>query len=64
MDKKLLSTIAIASMLGGMSGLDTYEDRRVRKPKPKKCRTVEQVKRRKKNRMANKSRALNFKRAR
>jgi len=60
--QKMLATLAIGAMLGNEL-LDATQTRRVNKPKAKKCRTVEQVKRRKKNRMANKSRALNFRRA-
>ena len=66
MDSKIKQTLAIGSLLA-MSAWDNPFDREPRqryKPKAKNCRSLDQVKRRKKNRMANKSRAINFKRAR
>lgn len=59
--KDVMSIMAIGALLAS-ADLGPGEKRRL-KQKVRKCRDSHQMKRRAKNRIANKSRAINFKRA-
>lgn len=64
MKNKLAALLAVNVAIAETSMALESVDRRIRKPKPRKCRTLAQLKKRNKRRISNRSRAMNFKRAR